>query len=71
MVAGPEFGYKAGKNMLERKTIYGLKSSGVSFRAFLEETLDVMGYHPNYADPDLWLRPAVKSDGFEYYEYIL
>jgi hypothetical protein len=23
------------------------------------------------ADPDLWLRPAVKSDGTEFYEYIL
>ena len=30
-----------------------------------------MGYHPRYADPDLWLRPAVNPDGFEYYEYIL
>ena len=23
------------------------------------------------ADPDVWLRPAVKPDGFEYYEMIL
>ena len=23
------------------------------------------------ADPDVWLRPAVKHDGFEYYEMIL
>jgi hypothetical protein len=30
-----------------------------------------MGYKPSYADPDVWLRPAVKPDGFKYYEYIL
>ena len=23
------------------------------------------------ADPDVWLRPAIKSDGLEYYEYVL
>ena len=30
-----------------------------------------MGYWTSYAEPDLWLRPSVKPDGFEYYEYIL
>jgi hypothetical protein len=71
IVAGPEFGSEAGKNMLVKKALYGLKSSGAAFRAFLAETLDAMGYKPSYADPDVWLRPAVKPDGFEYYEYIL
>jgi hypothetical protein len=42
-----------------------------AFRAHLADTLDVMGYKPSYADPDVWLRPAVKPDGFKYYEYIL
>ena len=37
----------------------------------LRDNLDSMGYRPSYADPDLWLLPAVKPDGFEYYEYIL
>ena len=23
------------------------------------------------ADPDVWMRPALKSDGTEYYEYVL
>ena len=57
--------------MLVKKALYGLKSSGAAFRAHLAETLDTMGYRPTYADPDVWLRPAVKPDGFEYYEYIL
>jgi hypothetical protein len=69
--AGPEFGSEAGTNMLVKKALYGLKSSGAAFRAFLAETLDAMGYRPTYADPDVWMRPAVKPNGFEYYEYIL
>ena len=48
-----------------------MKSSGAAFSAFLAETLDAMGCLPSYANPDLWLRPAMKPDGFEYYEYIL
>ena len=30
-----------------------------------------MGYRPSYANPYLCLRPAVKPDGFGYYEYII
>ena len=71
LVSRPKFGSKAGKNMMVRKSLYGLKSSGAAFRAFLAETLNAMGYWPSYANPDLWLRPAVNPDGFKYYEYIL
>lgn len=28
-------------------------------------------FKPSYADPDVWMRPATKSAGFQYYEYIL
>jgi hypothetical protein len=48
-----------------------LKSAGAAFRALLAETLHDMGYRPTRADPDVWLRPAVKADGFEYYELVL
>jgi hypothetical protein len=57
--------------MIIKKALYGLKSSSAAFRAHLAETLDAMGYKPSYADPDVWLRPAVKPNGFKYYEYIL
>ena len=53
VVAGPEYGSEDGKNMLVIKAIYGLKSSGTVFRAFLVETLGIMSYRPSYADPDL------------------
>ena len=29
------------------------------------------GYLPTKADPDVWIRPAVKPDGFQYYESAL
>jgi hypothetical protein len=71
MVAGPEFGSDAGKIMIIVRALYGLKSSGAAFRALLAEALYDTGYGPSKADPDVWIRPAVKPDGFEYYEYVL
>ena len=71
VVAGPEFGSEDGNNMMVKKAFYGLKISGAAFRAFLADTLDAMGYWMSYADPDLWLQPAVNLGGFKYYEYIL
>ena len=67
VVAVPDFGSKAGNNMLARNSLYGSKSSGAAFRDFLAETLYTMGYRPIYADQDLWLRPAVNPSSFRYY----
>eukprot|EP00978_Attheya_sp_CCMP212_P037839 scaffold182004_cov41-Attheya_sp.AAC.1 len=30
-----------------------------------------MGFKSSYADPDVWLRAATKTNGEEYYEYVL
>ena len=57
--------------MLIVRALYGLNSSGAAFRSLLAETLHDLGYIPTKADPDEWLRPAVKSDRFEYYELVL
>ena len=57
--------------MLVVRALYGLKSSGAAFRAFLAETLASLKYTPSFADPDVWMRPAIKSDGFRYWEYVL
>ena len=70
-VAGPEFGSRRGQKMLIVRALYGLKSSGAAFRAFLAEALYDIGYTPSVADPDVWLRPAIKEDGFKYWEYVL
>ena len=69
--AGPEFGSEKGSIMLIHKVLYGLKSSGAAFRAQLANTLHDNGFISSKSDPDMWLRPAVKPDGQEYYEYIL
>jgi hypothetical protein len=69
--AGAEFGSKAGARFLVKKAFYGLKSAGAAFRALLAETLYDLGYVPTKADPDVWLQPAVKADGFKYYEMVL
>ena len=69
--AGPEFGSKSGSIMIVKKALYGLKGSGAAFRACLAEKLHDIGFIPTRTDPDVWRRPAVKPDGFEYYEYIL
>jgi hypothetical protein len=70
-IAGPEFGSDAGSIMIIRKALYGLKTSGAAFRAHLAETLFELNYTPTKGDPDVWIRPGIKSDGFEYYEMIL
>ena len=71
IIAGAEFGELKGRTLIVNKALYGLKSSGASFRSFLAQRLDEMNFKPSMADPDVWLRPAVKPDGEEYYEYIL
>ena len=57
--------------MIVVRALYGLRSSGAAFRASLAEVLYGLGYVPSKADPDVYLRPAIKSDGFKYYEYVL
>jgi hypothetical protein len=68
---GPDFGSEVGSIMVVKKAIYRLKSSGEAFRAHLAETLHDLGYSSTKADPDVWIRPAVKPDGFKYYEMLL
>jgi hypothetical protein len=52
--------------MIVRKALYGLRTSGVAFRAHMAETLYDLSYAPTSADPDVWIQPAVKPDGFKY-----
>jgi hypothetical protein len=71
-VAGPEFGSEAGTIFIVKKAHYGFKSAGAAFRSLLADTLVDKGYRPTQADhPDVWIRPAVKTGGFEYYEIVL
>ena len=70
--AGPEFGSEAGKIMIVKMALYGLKDSGASFRSKLAGVLHDMNYRPSLADPiNVWLRVATKPCSFEYYEMVL
>jgi hypothetical protein len=57
--------------MIIRRALYGLKSSGAAYRAHFAATLAELNFTSCKADPDVWMRPATKPDGFTYYEYIL
>ena len=57
--------------MIVKMALYGLNSSAAAFRANLAPLLHNIGYTPSKADPDAWIRPAVKPDGSEYYEMVL
>jgi Reverse transcriptase (RNA-dependent DNA polymerase) len=70
-IAGPEFGSDAGLIMIIKKALYRLKTSGTAFRAHLVETLFELNYTLMKADPDIWIRPGIKPDRFEYYEMVL
>ena len=51
--------------------MYGGKSAGRDFRNHLRSCMWHLNFFSSPADPDVWMRPAKKSDGSEYYEYIL
>jgi hypothetical protein len=70
-IAGPEFGSRKGYIVIIGRALYGLKSSGAAWWAHLAETLHTLGYTPSLANPDVWLRAAVKPNGEPYYEYVL
>ena len=54
--AGTEFVNNEGKLFIVDRSLYGLKSSGAAFRAFLEEQLDYMGFKSSIVDPDFRMR---------------
>ena len=71
-IAGMEFGEQdVGKVCVIVRTLYGLKSSGAAWRSHFANDLRDMGFTSTLADPDVWLRPATKRNGYKYYEYIL
>jgi len=68
---GIECGSDKGKVCVVVRALYGLKSAGASWRAALAQALRDLGFTSTTADPDVWIRAAVREDGFEYYEMVL
>jgi hypothetical protein len=70
-ICGPEFGPDAGRKAIICRALYGLKGSGASYRNHIADCMRHLGYEPCRADPDLWMVPKTRDDGFEYYSYVL
>jgi hypothetical protein len=71
-VLGPEFGANAGKWAFIIRSLYGLKSSGTSFRNHLADCMWHQGWVSCIADHNLWMKAKVRlSDGHKYYAYAL
>jgi hypothetical protein len=70
-IAGPEFGSKEGCKMLIVRALYGTATAGRDFRNHLRECMKHLKYDFCEADHDVWMRKARRSDGSEYYEYLL
>ena len=70
-IAGLEFGSRAGTVQVIVRALYGLKSSGAAWRAMFAQSLLDQGFQSTKADPDVWIRAAIKPDGFRYYEMLL
>jgi hypothetical protein len=69
---GPEFGPELqGRKARIVRALYGTKTAGADFRNHLRDCMDMLGYMPCRADPDLWIKKAVKGNGEHYYEYVL
>ena len=69
---GPEFGSEhKGNTAVVFRAIYGLLSSGSEFRNRLASCMEALNYLPCRSDPDDWMRKSRKSNGTEYYEYML
>jgi hypothetical protein len=68
---GIECGANQGKVLIVVRALYGLTSAGASWRVTLAQALRDLGFVSTTADPDVWIRAAVRDDGFEYYEMLL
>ena len=72
IICGPEFGVEnIGQTALIHRALYSGKAAGRDFRNHLCSCMEFLNFKSCIADPDMWMRPAIKSDGNTYYEYIL
>ena len=61
---GTEFGENKGKTAIIVRALYGLASSGASFRNYLADCMYHVGYKSCLADPDLWYKPHVREESY-------
>ena len=72
VICGPEFRMgNVGKMAIMHRAVYGGKTSGRDFRNHLRSCMEFINFTSCPADPDVWMRPAIKSDGTKVYDYVL
>lgn len=72
IICGPEFGLEnKGKRALIIRALYGGKSAGADYWRHVRSAMEEMGFQSCKADPDVWIRSAIKADGTDYYQYVL
>jgi hypothetical protein len=59
---GSECGDDKGKICVLTRALYGLRSSGNSWRTFFATTFKDMHFKESMVDRDVWIRPAVAAD---------
>ena len=53
------------------RAVYGGKTSGRDYRDHLRSCMEFINFTSCPADPDVWMRSAIKSDGTKCYGYVL
>jgi Reverse transcriptase (RNA-dependent DNA polymerase) len=70
--AGPECGPGfIGRPCMIVRALYGLKSSWARWHDHMAQTLRDLAYKTCIADHNVWMKPKVKHNGEEYWEYVL
>ena len=70
IICGPEFGLEnVGKVALVHRAWYGGKTAGRDFCNHLRLCMHHLNFKSCPADPDIWMREALKADGTEYWEF--
>ena len=73
IICGSEFPLELqGKVAVIKRALYGGKKAGSDYWKHMRTCMNHLGFEPCEADPDVWMRTAIKpSDGSEYWEYVL
>ena len=72
IICGSAFGVEnIGQTALIHCALYGGKAAGRDFRNHLCPCMEFLNFKSCLTNPDVWMRPAIKSDGNIYYKYAL
>src|SRR6056300_413537 len=66
IVAGKEFGDRAGHILIIKKALYGLKTSGKRYHEKFSDCMHELGFKQCKADTDVWMQPTKDKSSYEY-----